>query len=133
MLVEAVNTAGAKAGDRVVISFKTASLIKASFLIYIFPIICLIIGALIGKDFKPLLNHMNESSASAIMGFMFLTISFVCIRLAGNQMAKKSTYRPQIIKIISRPPISSGADAINASGEKTAIIHPRSFNGIVTK
>jgi sigma-E factor negative regulatory protein RseC len=59
MEVKALNTAGARAGDRIVLSFETASLLKATFLIYVFPIILLIVGAAIGQmlasliDFSP--------------------------------------------------------------------------------
>jgi sigma-E factor negative regulatory protein RseC len=119
MMVEAVNVAGAEAGDRVVISFKTASLIKASFLIYIFPVICLLIGAVIGKDFDPLLRYMNESAASAVVGFMFLFMAFVCIRLTGNRLAQKSAYRPQIIKIIKHRSTFPIAAASEPAEEKS--------------
>jgi positive regulator of sigma E activity len=47
---------------------------------------------------------MSESSASAITGFSFLIVSFILIRLAGNQLAKKNAYRPRIIKIIKHRP-----------------------------
>ena len=47
MEVKAINAAGAKVGDRIVMSFETASLLKATFLLYVFPILLLIIGAAI--------------------------------------------------------------------------------------
>jgi sigma-E factor negative regulatory protein RseC len=43
MEVKAINTAGASVGDRIVLSFETASLLKATFLIYVFPIILMFI------------------------------------------------------------------------------------------
>ena len=60
MEVEAINTAGARIGDRVVIGFETASLLKASFLLYVFPILGLILGAFIGQTAAPLLNHPDK-------------------------------------------------------------------------
>jgi positive regulator of sigma E activity len=37
--VEAINAAGAKVDDRVFISFKTSSLLKVSFLVYMVPVL----------------------------------------------------------------------------------------------
>ena len=66
MEVEAINTAGAKIGQKVVISFETSPLLKATFLLYMFPIILLMIGALIGDQMAPYLN-LDPSALSAIM------------------------------------------------------------------
>ena len=98
MEVEAVNTAGAKAGDTVVISFQAASLLKAAFLIHIFPIMCLVAGAVTGEKIAPSINF-STSAASVITGFIFFFISFVIVRIVGNRMAKKDQYRPSIIRV----------------------------------
>jgi len=50
MEVKAINEAGAIAGDRIVLLFETSSLLKATFLLYVFPILLLIIGAAIGQE-----------------------------------------------------------------------------------
>jgi sigma-E factor negative regulatory protein RseC len=92
MDVEAVNKIGAKADDRVVIAFESSSLLKASFLIYLFPVICMIAGALIGQKLS-LKYDLNESLFSAGAAFLF-------VRIIGNRMAQKDTYRPRIIKIL---------------------------------
>ena len=55
-------------GDRIVVSFETASLIKVSFFLYIFPIICLLIGALGGQQ-AALLYGLNPSLTAAGAGF----------------------------------------------------------------
>jgi len=46
--VEAINVAGARANDRVTISFKTSSLLKVSFLVYMVPVLFFILGVIIG-------------------------------------------------------------------------------------
>ena len=50
MEVKVINEVGAKAGDRIVLSFDTGSLLKATFLLYIFPILLLLLGAVIGQE-----------------------------------------------------------------------------------
>lgn len=101
MEVEAINAAGAKVGDTVIIGFKTSSLLKLSFFIYIFPIICMIAGAVIGQKFAASFSY-DASALSAVFGLLFFGVSFLFIRSKGNQMAKKQEYRPKITRIVKR-------------------------------
>lgn len=97
--VEAINQAGAKVGDRIVISFETASLIKISFFLYIFPIICLLVGTLGGQQAAFLLD-LNPSLTAAISGFTCLFAAIAVIRVRGNKMSKEKEYTPKITRII---------------------------------
>ena len=99
MEVRAINEAGAKVGDRIVLSFKTSSLLKATFLLYVFPILLLIMGAAVGQEVAPTLNF-NPSGLSAIMGFTFFFASLLIIKTSANRLAKKNEYRPKITKVI---------------------------------
>ena len=100
MEVKALNTAGARAGDRIVLSFETTSLLKATFLIYVFPIILLTIGAAVGQMLAPLMAF-NPSALSVLLGFAFFFTALVIIKVRANKMAKKNAYQPKIIKILS--------------------------------
>jgi sigma-E factor negative regulatory protein RseC len=99
MEVEAINLVGASVGDRIVLSFETASLLKATFLIYLFPIIVLIAGAAIGQALAPFIG-MSPSAASVFLGFAFFFIALFVIKIRANRMAKKNAYRPKITKIL---------------------------------
>ncbi len=100
MEVNAINEAGAKVGDRIVLSFETASLLKATFLLYVFPILLLIIGAAIGQETAPYFNF-NPSGFSAIIGFLFFFAAVLVIKVKANKLAQKNEYRPKVIKILS--------------------------------
>ena len=100
MEVNAINEAGAKVGDRIVLSFETASLLKATFLLYVFPILLLIIGAAIGQETAPYFNF-NPSGFSAIIGFSFFFAAVLVIKIKTNKLAQKNEYRPKVIKILS--------------------------------
>ena len=100
MEVKAINEAGAKVGDRIVLSFKTSSLLKATFLLYVFPILLLIIGAAAGQEMAAIFNF-NPSGLAAIMGFAFFFAALLIIKTSANRLAKKNEYRPKIIKIIN--------------------------------
>jgi len=101
MEVQAVNTAGAQAGDRVVINFRTASLFKLSFLLYIFPILAMFAGALLGQTAAPFLNF-DVSALSVVCAFIFFLLAFGLIRLGGNRLAQKDEYRPKVVRILKR-------------------------------
>jgi len=103
MEVKALNTAGARAGDRIVLSFETPSFLKATFLIYVFPIILLITGAALGQMLAPVIDS-NPSALSALLGFAFFFTALVIVKVRANQMAQKNAYQPKIIKILYRNP-----------------------------
>lgn len=99
MEVEALNPAGAQVGDRILLKIETASFLKATFLLYVFPVLCMIVGAIIGQRYAPLLK-MDASALSALLGFLFFFLSILFVKFKGNRMAAQSAYRPKIVKIL---------------------------------
>ena len=67
MIIQVNNTINAEKGDRVIIGFKTAPLLKMSFMLYVFPIILLIAGAATGETLAPRFE-MDPSLASVLAG-----------------------------------------------------------------
>ena len=102
MEVEAINDVQARVGDRVILSFETASLLKATFFLYVFPIIFMFAGALAGQRMARGSN-MDESVLSVVFGFIFFFVSIVIVKIKGNKMAGQNRYRPRIIRIKKRP------------------------------
>jgi sigma-E factor negative regulatory protein RseC len=104
MEVKAINTAGAMIGDRVLMSFETSSLLKATFLLYVFPIICMFVGAVVGQEIASSVNF-GESAASAVSGFLFFLLSLIFVRIKANKMGNESQYQPKIIRIKKAAPL----------------------------
>ncbi len=104
MEVAAVNLAGAAPGDRVCIQVATGPLLKVTFLTYLFPIICMLIGGLAGNRWA-LANSAGHESAIAALGAgaAFVT-SFFLVKLIAKKMEKDTRYQPKITRIISRAP-----------------------------
>ena len=100
--VEVINEVGARVGDRILIDIKTSAFLKATFLLYVFPIIGLTAGAMLGVQFAEYYGY-DASACSAASGFgaFFLTVAFV--RIQGNRMGRERAYQPKIIKIL--PPL----------------------------
>lgn len=101
MEVNVLNEAGARVGDRIVLLFETSSLLKATFLLYVLPILLLMIGAVVGQEVAPHLNF-SPSGLSAITGFCFFIAAVLFIKARANKLALKKEYRPKIVKIIAR-------------------------------
>lgn len=101
MEVEAINQAGAQVGDRIVLLFETGSLLKATFLLYVFPILLLIAGAALGQEIAPYIDF-NPSGLSALTGFSFFIAAILIVKVRANKMALRKEYRPKIVKILAR-------------------------------
>jgi len=99
MKVNAINELGANVNDRVLMSFDTSSLLKASFFLYILPVLGLMIGAFTGQAIAPFL-HMDPSTGSVIVAILFFLVMVMVIKTHGNKMAEKREYQPKIIKIL---------------------------------
>ncbi|MGD9057292.1 MAG: SoxR reducing system RseC family protein [Desulfobacterales bacterium] len=99
MEVKALNIAGAREGDRIVLSFETRSLLKATFLIYVFPIILLIVGAVFGQMLASLIA-INPSALSVLLGFAFFFAALRIMKARANKMAAQNAYQPKITKIL---------------------------------
>lgn len=100
MEVKAVNTAGAKPGDLVLISFQTAPLVKVYALVYIFPILALLAGAILGQRLSVRFS-MDESLPALITGALFFIGAFFIIKTSSSRMAKKDDYQPKVLRVLS--------------------------------
>lgn len=87
-------------GDRIVLSVSSSAVLKVSFLLYVFPILLMIVGAVIGQNLGPRLQ-MDPSMLSLLTGLLFFLMAFVFVRLGSNRMGKKDKYRPRIVRIIN--------------------------------
>ena len=97
--VDVINTVGAHVDDRVVIYFGTAPLFKAAFLLYVFPVICMLAGAMIGNSGAVSLD-VDPSLLAAVSGFACLLLAFVFVRKKGRKLAERADYQPKIIRIL---------------------------------
>lgn len=87
-------------GDRIVLNVSSRAVLKVSFLLYVFPILLMILGAAIGQNLGPRLQ-MDPSTLSLLTGLAFFLLAFVVVRLRSNRMGRQDKYRPRIIRIIN--------------------------------
>ncbi len=99
MSVSADNALGAKPGQQVEISFQPQGQKKAILILYLFPLIALVSGALIGWY----MNFTNNPDASAALSSLgCLVLVFAVINWHTKRQARKQSGRqPRIIRIVS--------------------------------
>ncbi len=97
MTIIVPNTLGVKKDDRVVVGVNSAPMLFLSFLLYVFPIILLIIGALIGDFLAPVLEF-NSSVLSIGFGFLLFVLAFLIIRKKQAGMSEKDEYKPFLVR-----------------------------------
>ena len=97
MIVRVKNILNVEKGDPVVIGLETRPMLFLTFLLYVFPIILLLIGAVIGDSLAPAFK-MDPSLVSMIFGFLFFGFSFYIIRKKNNSLSKKEMYKPFLVR-----------------------------------
>ncbi|MGD8834289.1 MAG: SoxR reducing system RseC family protein [Desulfobacteraceae bacterium] len=110
--VEAVNLVNAKPGDLIQISLDTRALLQATFLLYIFPIICMLFGAFVGNTAGAAMG-MAPSTVSLLMAIACFAAAMYMVRKRAGRMALKRKYQPKITRILGRakPSLDSGCEA----------------------
>jgi len=101
--VEAVNSVKARVGDRIQVTMDTGSLMKATFLLYLFPILCMIVGGIVGHGISLFLG-IRGSLPTVLLSMAFLAAAMIIVRAMGRRMGIKSEYRPRILRVIGHAP-----------------------------
>jgi sigma-E factor negative regulatory protein RseC len=99
--VEAINLVGAQVGDRIQISIETGSLLKATFLLYVFPVLCMLCGGIVGNRLSGYMG-LDASPAAALVAAVFFIGALTVVRIRAGRMALKLEYRPKITRIIAK-------------------------------
>lgn len=82
MLFTAQNAIGAKAGDRVVVTSDTATVLGGAVLVYVLPLLTFLLGYIIGE------NLWGRGILCSILGFV---LGMLPIKLYDRHLAKKGT------------------------------------------
>ena len=101
MVVEALNPINAKIGDRVYISIGAGTVIKAGALIYLFPLVAFIFGAVIAQAWSErIVPEWNKDFVSAGAGVILLILTYVALSFYANAAHTKKKYMPIILRVV---------------------------------
>ena len=94
MIAEAENVVGAKAGERVEVEIDAPHYLKISFMLYIFPLIGLIFGYIIGEKIT------DSESAGICFGIGGLFLTFGLVYLYEKTLRKRGKLKSKISRVI---------------------------------
>ena len=97
MMIAVKNTLNVNKGDQVVIGLETKPLLVVTFLLYVFPVILLITGALIGNSIAPSFD-MDPSILSLVTGIIFFCVAFFIIRKKSRTLSTNESYKPFLVR-----------------------------------
>ncbi len=101
MIIEVRNPVNAKVGQRVKIALSSGSVMYASIIIYLVPLISLFIGAITGKWVAIGVNNtINQELSEVAFAIVFLIISFFIIRACNKRVEENPDFRPIITEIL---------------------------------
>ena len=98
MEVEALNPINARIGDTVTLEMATGRMLELSLLLYIFPIVALLIGAIIGDQTAAAVNA-DPSVFSAVVGFAGFFLALGAILMVEKHAKRTDKYKPTIIGV----------------------------------
>lgn len=105
--VAVLNPVGAQPGDAVILKLETPALLKATFVIYLFPILMLLLGAGIGEWIAKA-AAIDSPLPAAAAGFGALAVGLLVMKAVAVRLAAKPAYRPRIVRILLKPPPPPG-------------------------
>ncbi len=94
--VDVSNRMGAREGQKVKVAISQKAVLKASFILYMVPILALIIGAVLGNYLGP--QHKEIWAVS--MGIGFFVGSYFVIKVLNTYLENKAEYLPVITGIL---------------------------------
>ena len=101
MEVAVVNPIEARVGDRVILKLETSPFLKATFLIYMFPILLLVAGAVVGEWISRSFG-LDSPLPTALLAFGSLAVGLWIMKVVARRLAKKNEYRPRITRILGK-------------------------------
>jgi sigma-E factor negative regulatory protein RseC len=97
--VVARNPVGAREGQRVEIEIRDGLLVRASFIVYILPIVALLLGALCGRwAIHSFGIPLSDDTGAVAGGLLCMAAVFVFIKIKGRSRQAMEKYQPTIIK-----------------------------------
>lgn len=97
--LRALNQAGARAGDRVVIGLREGALVQGSFAVYMVPLLALGAGAILGDTLAGQLGAGAGDAYAALFGGLGFLLGGLWLRGFSRRVARDPRYQPVILRV----------------------------------
>ena len=92
------NILHAEAGDLVTVEMSSRNLLKSSAIAYVFPLIFLIIGLILGYYISSIFS-LNGELCAALGGIALTTVAFLVVRIAEPRLKKRLTVAFRMVAV----------------------------------
>jgi sigma-E factor negative regulatory protein RseC len=99
--VKAKNAAEARVGDRVQFRLSSKTRLKGLFVMYIFPVLGLLVGAFSADTLSELLG-LNRNLGLVVFTILGLALAVLLARLVGSRMESSQQLVPVVFRILQR-------------------------------
>ncbi|MCB2187503.1 MAG: SoxR reducing system RseC family protein [Deltaproteobacteria bacterium] len=99
--ITALNEVHAEVGDRVMLAAPRKTVMGAGFLVYIVPVFALLLGAVAGKKWGPLLG-LGTQGGAVLFGVAALSLCWLGLRLISNRVAGSKNFTIRVVKIVQK-------------------------------
>ncbi len=106
MVIKAKNLAHARKGDEVELYLSTKTKLKGLFILYMFPVLGLLVGAFSGNSLSEVLG-LNQNSGMVMFTLSGLILSVLLARFLAGRMEANQELTPLVSRVLRRA-ISSG-------------------------
>jgi sigma-E factor negative regulatory protein RseC len=106
MLASAINTLGAKEGDRIQIEYKRPNQVRSGFILYILPLLAFVPGYLIGARAGVPYSQATADAIGFVAGIIGIAIAFTAIFFAQRFKNRKKPF----FKMVGKLPTSADSD-----------------------
>ncbi len=96
IIIDAINKAGAKAGQRVRFEMQEQHVLTGAFVVFVLPLICAAVGALIGWQ-----AGAGETTPIVVGAVVCFLASLIAVKMFDRNAARKQNLKPVIIEILS--------------------------------
>lgn len=101
--IEALNLVRADVGSTVKVQMKPYTYLKGSLLVYGFPALALIIGAVAGRELiSRYITGIDKDLLSAVCGFGALMIAIIIVKIYTSKAEKNIELKPVIEEILNK-------------------------------
>lgn len=92
--VKALNTAGAKAGDRVIVEAEKDNRALASFLVYVVPVLLAVVGVVVGAQ------CFEQELYAALLCLAGLAVGFMAVWIADKLLSKRRGFGIEVVEVL---------------------------------
>ncbi len=111
--IQAINTARARVGDTVIVGLDDSALRNASVVIYLWPLVGLIGGALFGEWAGEVSGMVSGELAAIIGGLSGIATGLYGVGRYGRWRSHDRRYYPQVIRIMPAPVVGLSSQSFN--------------------